>query len=107
MKITQKKAKEILISKKNLLLDIQNKKVQIENININNVNEIVKSKKDELRTCKKIQTNAIMFDNQSWIYFDDGKKEYYNNGNILIIIYVWYDEYAKKEFYKSLIYWIE
>jgi len=48
-----------------------------------------------------------MFDNQSWIYFDDGKKEYYNNGNILIIIYVWYDEYVKKEFYKSLIYWLE
>ena len=46
------------------------------------------------RTVEKKQTNAVMFSNGSWLYFDEkGEKNYYRCGNVILKEVILTDRY--------------
>lgn len=46
------------------------------------------------RTVEKKQTNAVMFSNGSWLYFDEkGEKNYYRCGNVILKEMILTDRY--------------
>lgn len=73
----------------------------LDKINIDDLQKII------LRYCTKKQSNAIKFNNDSWLHFDtQGKKEYYQHNNYYIFVNSYYDEYDKQTYTKILIYYI-
>lgn len=102
-KLTTKKSKFInLISthtyNSDMLKNIEN---SLDKINIDMLDNV------QTRFCIKKQSNAIQFNNKSWLYFDvQGKKEYYQHNNYYIFINSYYDEYANYTYTKILIYYI-
>ena len=57
---------------------------------------------DDCRTVKKVQSNAIQFSNDSWLYFDTvGKHNYYMYGSFLIA------ETVNDGFYSYVVYFVK
>lgn len=87
-KITQKEFKTILENNHNALIasnyfDIKN----IDNIKNKIINTSIQNEKlSTWRKANKIQTNALQFSDNSWLYFDNeaNKKEYYKQNNLVI-----------------------
>ena len=56
------------------------------------------------RTVKKKQTNAVMFSNGSWLYFDEkGAKNYYRCGNVILKEMILTDQYNPDYRYISVL----
>lgn len=53
------------------------------------------------RTCKKAQSNALMFSDGSWLYFND-LKDCYKHNNVILTLDEHYDTFDKC-FYDSII----
>lgn len=59
-----------------------------------------------LRSIKKSQTNAIMFSNGSWLYFNDIKKCYKHN-NVILTYHERYDSFNEVFKYDIIAYAIK
>ena len=61
----------------------------------------------EIRTAKKVQSNAVQFNNDSWLYFNDKaikkavEKAIYTDGT-LYVFYEWYD----KDYCTVMVYYV-
>ena len=56
------------------------------------------------RTVEKKQTNAVMFSNGSWLYFDEnGEKNYYRCGNVILKEMILTDQYNPDYRYISVL----
>ena len=99
MKVTIKEFKNALANNKSTFLGVIYTPWTLEEIIVRIANFLDINKRGfvEVRTAKKVQTNAIQFNNNSWIYFDDKtvkksvEKATYTDGT-LYAFYEWYDD---------------
>ena len=84
-RITKKAFIDLLKNNKSVFIGaINNKHEDLHEFIENAVKTIEIRESDERRTIKKIQTNAVQFSNDSWLYFDgEGEKTYHKIGNFI------------------------
>ena len=99
MKATIKEFKNALANNRSTFIGIVRKPWTLDEITakLTDFLDINKRGIVEVRTPKKVQSNAIQFNNDSWMYFDDKtvkksvEKATYTDGT-LYAFYEWYDE---------------
>ena len=107
--ITKKQFKNDLINNTTEFFRISNKKSLNENLTIlqnydfNNFEYLVQDK----RKVEKVQTNAVMFTNKSWLYLDQPTQKCFKFNNYLILIDCYFEEYDNKYYSTILIYKME
>lgn len=75
--------------------------------------EFCPTEKSIRRTVKKVQSNAICFNNDSWLYFDgNGEKTYWKIGNVICkVVEIDYSEDFRCSYdgieYNAVLYYIE
>jgi len=106
-KITKKCFIELLTQNKTQNIVIKNRKNTNENSTIienENLKNLFNNNID-VRYIIKTQTNAVVFNNGSYLYFDiEGIKNFYKKENFLIYINEYTDEFSKEIFTTILIY---
>ena len=99
MKVAIKEFKNALANNKSTFLGVIRTPWTLDEIaaRIANFLDINKRGFVEVRTAKKVQSNAIQFNNDSWLYFNDKatkkavEKAIYTDGT-LYAFYQWHDE---------------
>lgn len=99
MKATVKELKNALANNKSTFIGIVRAPWTLEEITakLTDFLDINKRGLVEVRTAKKVQSNAVQFNNDSWIYFNDKtvkksvEKATYTDG-ALYAFYEWYDK---------------
>lgn len=84
-RITKKAFIELLANNKSVFIGaINNKPEELHEFIENAVKSITIKDTNERRTIKKVQSNAVQFSNDSWLYFDGaGEKTYHKIGNFI------------------------
>lgn len=104
--ITKKQFKNDLINNTTEFFCISNKKCLTEILTIlqkydfSNFDFLAQ----DTRKVEKVQTNAVMFTNKSWLYLDQATQKCFKFNNYLILIDSYFDEYSNEYYSKLLVY---
>ena len=90
-KITMKAFKEGLINNKSQLVDVLRLKESLTDSLLNrlekDISKLPSTIQREFRQVAKVQSNALKFNNDSWLYFDQiAEKNYYKLNDYIIMI---------------------
>ena len=101
-KITKKDFIAKLKDSKNVLITSGSARADKKEQIVMALSSISVSAYNDFRTVKKVQSNAIQFSNDSWLYFDTvGKHNYYMYGSFLIA------ETVNDGYYSYIVYFVK